>query len=598
MVNYFYLCKVLLTKKKSILVIDLMKRILSYVTFLIALCVNISCNKIDIPEDIGGNDSTYVKNVSISLDILDTKISATGDNDICVMIYRNGVFYEKVLPESKSFSVDLMFNKNGDYKYDFYAYVNYGEYVGKDLPFEQEEKGLTSYGELLGITKDNVNSIVIEMKHNVNKITINSITFNSDDEFNIEDYFQNDRYLVIDLFLLNGSQYAGGEPYYTKLTETKCLSSSKHCTNYQTVYTNLGELHYYDNNDVMLVVKLSQRLMHGHQDAIGDIMYYGVKVEDEIVNSNQHKCLDLFISSKGKCSLEDAFGGEIKISYSNLLTPVFDNTYESIAVDNNSTLVCIYGTDKKFYTARAWKKTNKLSSEAVGVLVSDKGHSFLIHPTIEYEGVKFGMAYDLTTTYPDHVMASQAFNGQEMTLNILSYEETDLSAIRSCLNTVFANGQHGYLMSYGEGLMAQSLSLEINDCLEAIGGIEFCSKPSVDPNRTSEMGYWTSTIQDFNFGYLIYSSCTGLYEEHLVRPVCSLVDQIFYFRLEIEYSFIYGMTWNDWIKSYSGNNIFISDNKVFVKQDLDESYYPIKDVSADSFVLPVIYELNYNYKVF
>ena len=277
-----------------------MKKLFPYIIFSLLLILSTSCNKDEYFDHFSVNDSVEIKTVSIYLGIPETKSDKGQEQDICVMIYRNGVFYKKISPGSKSFSVDLMFNEKGDYKYDFYAYVNYGEYVGKDLPFEQEEKGLTSYGELLGITKDNVNSIVIEMKHNVNKVTVNSIKI--DPSF-IDPLFNNllkdDFILNIDVFIIGAPRYFGGEEYYNDKTDGN-LCTSYYFSEKSELYILGDELYYYDNEKVILVVEMYiSQIYTLSLGKISTSKYYRIPLCDGVLNKNENKYLDIELNSEG-----------------------------------------------------------------------------------------------------------------------------------------------------------------------------------------------------------------------------------------------------------------------------------------------------------
>ena len=542
-----------------------------------------SCVKVDILEDPDINDSTYVKKVSVSLDLSETKSGNEGKdrNDICIVIHKDGSFYEEFRPECRLFSIDLPFSDTKDYRYDFYAYVNYGEYVGKSVPFSQEEKGLTSYGELKGISKDDVESIVIQMKHNVNKLTVKSITF---DGYSADHFFSKEKYLSIDLFIINASEYIGDEPYYTgEHWHSNNLISSSYYSEPRNIYDNFDALHYYDNEDVKLVIELSSYTI----DRTTNIErryyteFYSIPIGNKVATTNQHKYVDLVITTKGANSLNKAMSeGGIKIVYSNLMLPSFDDDQiKDVNLGANEPVyVSIYGTDTKFYTAAAWRKLNKDKSEAVGVAVSDGKHSFVMHPTVESSTIPFLSDSSIC----DDLSIDSKSDGEYNTLEILTDVNEGLinaPAVEYCLNTIFANGKHGYVMSYNEISYAESMMSEINDCMEAIGGVLF------DPKNKS---YWTSTIQDSNNVYVSDGSLCGMTGLNVVRPVCSLGHTLYKFDIidtehTYSYNFQYGMTWKEWM-STTENPYSINKGRVHLND-----FVVIKGVTENSLIFPVSY---------
>ena len=285
-----------------------MKERLSFAVILVAFSCMSSCVKVDILEDPDINDSTYVKKVSVSLDLSETKSGNEGKdrNDICIVIHKDGSFYEEFRPECRLFSIDLPFSDTKDYRYDFYAYVNYGEYVGKSVPFSQEEKGLTSYGELKGISKDDVESIVIQMKHNVNKLTVKSITF---DGYSVDGFYSSNTFLSISTYVINAPEFIGGKPHYTdKIKVSKCdnLCQTYYFMEKEVIYSLNNPLYYYDNEDVNLIIELSK---YKHNSGLTgehiDLEYYRIPLNDDVLSRNSSQVLDIIIHSKGTNDIWD-----------------------------------------------------------------------------------------------------------------------------------------------------------------------------------------------------------------------------------------------------------------------------------------------------
>lgn len=183
--------------------------------------------------------------------------------------------------------------------------------------------------------------------------------------------------------------------------------------------------------------------------------------------------------------------------------------YESKAVAPYGT--SIYGLDGKFYSLEEWTATEKSSSDAVGVAVSDGEHSFVIHPTAEQINIKWSNSAIINiagiVTTNDNITAEMDFAGESNTLAILDAVSTglieDAPAAQYCIETTFANGKSGYLISLGELVLIHSYINDVNLLLGAINGKLF----DMENNK-----YWSSTKVDDTGAwgwYYLFDSTVG-----------------------------------------------------------------------------------------
>lgn len=156
----------------------------------------------------------------------------------------------------------------------------------------------------------------------------------------------------------------------------------------------------------------------------------------------------------------------------------------------------ILASDNVRYDYESWKDAEAKGlvqdSDAVGIIVSNATHGFVIHPTAE-SNVIWSSNLKLVDTLGTYTSIEELeceidFDGKENTETIMkSVAEgilNDAPAAEYCSGITFANGNKGYLMSAGELTMSYHVSDEINLCLKEIGGTEF---------NQFEKYYWTST---------------------------------------------------------------------------------------------------------
>lgn len=157
----------------------------------------------------------------------------------------------------------------------------------------------------------------------------------------------------------------------------------------------------------------------------------------------------------------------------------------------------IYGKDYHFYTNYQWIAAGKTSDDAIGVVVSDGVHSFVIHPTEERYGLQWSTEQVLieggyvTKTLDE---AKNDFDGVNNSTALYKavIQGTSCPAATYCIESTFYGAKHGYLMSAGELMLINENVNEINECLNLINGITF------DFNNKR---YWTSTQWDKTSAY-------------------------------------------------------------------------------------------------
>ena len=494
-----------------------------------------SCGKIDHLDEPAEED-TFIKTACVNLDIPETK---SGDElDLDIYVYRNGALISQIKATSTYFEIPLVFSKTADYRYTLKAYMNYG---GDNVyEFSNEKEGrFSSYGEINNIGVDDVDSIVIDMRKNVNSVKIESLSF---DGYKPEESVGYD--YRIRFYIANAPKFIGvstNDERWNRdgLFDNDCpdllysegVIGSNEDQDFATILDY--PLFYYDSFDVALVIQIKSS-----RDS--KEIYYHVPIGNEYPKQNQRKAINITIFQEGAST---PFGElpeqSIKIGYGNIVNSGFDNSDVDVSVGTTIFKgVAILGTDEKLYDVEEWSTSGKSADDAVGVVVSDGEHRFMIHPTAEvcderlnyfwvddscYDGFSYDLFYKLfhemtsyfgSTSCENYYEASKDFNGHRHTLE---YESASKDAefpyaantlpgyINYCRKTMFRNGCPGYLMSAGEITLIYKHITEVNECLNAIGGI---------PMDMNENIYMTSSIQ--YLGYEIYSwAWVGGFSNHV-----------------------------------------------------------------------------------
>lgn len=158
--------------------------------------------------------------------------------------------------------------------------------------------------------------------------------------------------------------------------------------------------------------------------------------------------------------------------------------------------VSIQHIDGKLYTTDEWLSNGFDKSEANGVAVLSSKSRFVIHKKqiscvwststpFTGEGVTQTTSFDIAKT---------DYAGEANTTAILTDEAT--VAAHRCANTLFPNGEKGYLPSLGELDLVYFYKDEINNAMTLIGGDKL------------NQSYWSSTMLS-NTGAWVYSMYTG-----------------------------------------------------------------------------------------
>ena len=518
-----------------------MKRILFLFAIMATLLSLGSCGKLNQPDQIIDEGATYTKIASVNLDIPETK--ANEDLDIYIEVYCNDRLWDEIRPTSSNFDIPLVFSTSFDYKYRFDAYVNYGLYANKsnELSFTQESRNrFTSFGSVGNIGENDVNSIVIDLVKNVNHIKVQSLKFEGFDPAVLYGFHG----YTVTYYIANAPELIGnGSSVYNKygyLTSEsgKDLLFSKHPIVDAELDNNIAsnDMYYYpryhsDDEDCereALMIRLSDSHNNNKPD-----MYYHVILDNTELKANQSKVLDITIYQEGaNAPFGELPEQSIKVSSLKLVNSGFETSVEEVTIGSNNgifTGAAIVDCYDTYYEPEEWIESGKSIDEALGVLVSDGEHRFIIHPTAEI--LSSTEEYDLSEIYynnqsyrsltltdwrngydedeifnafierireyypsvssENYGVAQLDFNGYEHSLNTCAVynghaiEFGYMSYCKEAFDYSKFHDAYGHLMSAGEATMIYKCIDQVNACLNALGGV---------PMDMSEKMYMTSSI--------------------------------------------------------------------------------------------------------
>ena len=194
----------------------------------------------------------------------------------------------------------------------------------------------------------------------------------------------------------------------------------------------------------------------------------------------------------------------------------------------------IQHVDGTLYTAEEW-----LAAEAAGTVTDADANGVairysrktkcphIIHPNLSSSQLKFSstsIVIPNVYTTTDSKKAIYDINGKANTDAIILATKQGLMsspAANYCVNTIFANGQQGYLPAAGEAAATFDNDVIVNACLEAIGGDLIQTLKSTSTQYSAGSHYQAS--------YKSYTANTGdVWEnyknyEYIVRPVTSFI---------------------------------------------------------------------------
>ena len=433
--------------------------------FLLLLSFSFSCDKADL-NSLVGND-TYNRTISLSFTgSHETKSIVSGLDNLTLFIYcsidgENEFLYKRVyLDNSSSLSFDFIFSNQKDIRYHIKAYGNFGELNSEPLRVNlSQESGeyLTCHGEV-GISSSTGDYFVIELFPYAWKVSLSGI--NLELPSSVSGAFE-----LVDIVASGYSQSvltSSLEPStLIYIPEAKTIDDDEYELSIPLIDQSLNSVDFewygYGSN---ILIRVYCR--NG-----SDVYSYDIRFDD--MSSGKHRDVVLDIKDYGKKTTLNSGAGILHIN-------------------------------GKVYTPNDWNFT---SSEAVGVVVSDGDHAFVIHPDREELLVWSDIPYDIGVGFvKDRNEMIQDMDGIGHTQAIL--DALDFGNISSapaavfCSETIFANGESGYLPSSGEIYMMANYISGVNSCLSKIGGKKFGSNSS----------YSTSTQVSYSHMWIFMASAS------------------------------------------------------------------------------------------
>lgn len=467
-----------------------------YCFFLILL---ISCEEHVITESESGY--TKVFNVRCGNEI-DSK-SDGSINEATLFIYQTcietgkRVLYDTVYSESSSIDIELFFSDQYELVYDIHAYTNMGKLLNEpcdsDILFENEKPGdFQGYGSCLSIGSKDLSSLSILVHRYVSKVVVSEVFL----DWLVNDNYSFDLHLN-NVFIANASMsFDADSPL---LNEAGIQSSDNiFVTNSvnRTVKSDgcLSEpivFYYYDSGSSYLVLQATY---------IDKEVFYSLPLE---IDSNTSTTYTMKIHQVGSDTPLDDECVEDKVSCT-----AFE--MNSDYIENNGsysdyTGVGILGVDGNIYSSDLWQRMGLDISFAVGIAIGDGKMSFVLHPNARWYDVSFSNPSEsmlINGTIPGIVLYEQAQK------NLYSLDSTGLSNTLALLDamhkgtvgelyspvyaydTVFSNGEKGYLPSAAEMTLIILNYEEVNRCLSCLECSEF--------DFFNDGDWWTSTVVKYN----------------------------------------------------------------------------------------------------
>lgn len=536
------------------------KSILAAVCFAAAMT---ACNKFDTPTPVGVE---FTKNVSITLCDSNPLTKATDGaiNDATVFLYQKANDNEPVLWAKKyvtdvtsPISFELAYSDKINYTYSVKAFANMGE-----LEAEVQDSQIKLADENIDALKlsgnanieQTDNQVTVALKRYVSKVSISNIKLDLPDAYSNANIVLKAIYLAKVYDAAEGGQLLNEDGYHsaTEYNEFIYKSYDTQLVNGQdnAVSANL----YCYGPTVNLIAELEINGMES---------YYNVPVAE--MNSNKHYNYELNVYLQGAVApfddLPNTTFSAIKTTFVVTDYDKEDNTInfgekpvetpEITIPDPYEQWARIQHKNGNLYTAEEWEAAEAAGivtdTDANGVAVIYSNYAVcphIIHPVFSTETYSFtseneyviipgcNEANEENAGPVDVGYAFKEVEGKANTDAILAAVKDgilpDAPAAEYCVNTIFANGQKGYLPANGEIIAWMSNLNVINQCMITIGG-DIIRDPSYQ--EIPHEGVWSSTqAYGGNYGYYydftyekigFRSPIRRTYKYH-VRPVTSL----------------------------------------------------------------------------
>ena len=190
--------------------------------------------------------------------------------------------------------------------------------------------------------------------------------------------------------------------------------------------------------------------------------------------------------------------------------------------------VFILHAANRFYSANEWTSMSMDNKFAVGVVVGDGTHAFVVHPTQSKVSMKWshssGVQVSGVAIKETIENAVGDFNGLQNTLSLIEAKNagliTSIAAAQYASSAVFLDGRLSYQPSAGEMKMMLENSDLINECLTAIGGTAIPSSTiHLVSTEKSTTEIWTMYYSTNNSSVITQSLTKGSNSFGYVRAV-------------------------------------------------------------------------------
>ena len=432
----------------------------------IILSLMASCVKAPLEEIVG--DDTYCRTISLQFnDSHDTKAIVSGLDNVTLFVYcsidgDNEFLYKRVYADDGSeLVVDFIFSDQREMRYYIKAYGNFGELTSEPsrVALSQELPDyLTCHGES-GISSSSANSISIQMQPYAWKVSLSGINVDLSSSFTSS----------LSLVGIVASGFSTSVNTMTNEPSTLIFIPDAISTGSESQSTSISlplncmtsvdfEWYGYGSSILLRVYCMYNEKQYS----------YDIRLDDLSAGKHRDVVLDIKLLGKSEPVINAGAG--------------------------------ILHVNGQIYSASDWSYS---SSDAVGVVVSDGDHAFVIHPDREELLVWSDIPYDIGVGFvKDRNEMIQDMDGIGHTQAIL--DALDFGYISSapaavfCSETIFANGESGYLPSSGEIYMMANYISGVNSCLSKIGGKKFGSKSS----------YSTSTQVSYSHMWIFMASAS------------------------------------------------------------------------------------------
>lgn len=506
----------------------LMGKAIAYAGGLLVAACLASCARTDIPAGKYSGPDEFTKSFSLLLSDGATRSGdpASGEssiNEASVFIYQKNCttgmesLYQTVHTESGKIDADLLFNSEIEFVYRFEAYVNMGiqDKAPSQVLFSSEsEAGFQMHGELEGIDQHSASNAVLLLKRYVGRVIIESIRLDWKQAGNSSQDFA-----VRRIWLANTAEAHGGAPAY-----------------------NTGGLLSRSDMDNLLVSEMNEKISDGGTcskniylygygtegtavvlecEWAGRTMYYHIDCD---LSPNRSTSMSLSIHQTGSHEPLGAVTDDALTRTGTFAVSEWDEDKASISFGEEmhqgttelpAETPLILRTNGRLYTSAEWMEMDIDDKEAVGVALSDGIHSLVVHP------LKCGASWAETADGKDissfegiSIASSDAeavsdFNGKANTDAMLAAVTagvlSESSAAQKARNTIFANGEEGYLPAAGELAMIRrnwGKAAGVKECMSAIGGDTEVRFPLSSTLKTRD-ACWT-----YNTSFLELSTCS------------------------------------------------------------------------------------------